>query len=143
MTKSKKAKAKNPQHAERKKAFDTVLETYRNAKDTGIGAVAISGGGKAVSNPARPSFIDFRCDVDRVINKCIPVAHTEIRIRFRAAYIDFDCTDYIEMEVHADRTMKMGLGRHNLEEGIGAEFKKRDIYPIKKYFHTVRKSRSV
>ena len=83
MTQNQKSKAKQkPQFSARKKAFDAVLEAYRSAKDVGIGAVAIGDGGKGVSNPVKPSLTDLRCDVDRVINKCVPAEQKALRLRF-------------------------------------------------------------
>lgn len=138
-----KAKKKPPQFAARKKAFDAVLEAYRNAKDTGsIGAVAIGEGGKGVSNPVRPSLTDFRCDVDRVLFKCIKDGG--LMARFACAYIMYDSDDPIEMEVYAEKVV--GSGRHGLEQGIGNEFIKRGIYPLhgkRGYFHTIRQPRGI
>jgi hypothetical protein len=142
MTKSQ--KSKKPQFAARKKAFDAVLEAYRSAKDVtgGIGAAAIGEGGKGVSNPVKPSLTDFRCDVDRVINKCVPESDKVMRLRFRLAYIEFDSENPIDMEVMAEKVI--GSGRHNLEQGMGAEFIKRGLYPLhgkRGYFHTIRQPR--
>jgi|ERR1035437_89956 hypothetical protein len=132
-----KPKKKPPQFAKRKRAFDAVLEAYRGAKDTGgIGAIAMGGGGKGVSNPAKPSLTDLRCDVDKVVNKCCP--RKIDRLRFRLAYIEYDSPDPIEMGRYAD---KMIVGKDNLEQGIGALFISREIYPIKKYFKTIRQWR--
>jgi hypothetical protein len=137
--KSQKSK-KPPQFAARKKAFDRVLEAYRDAKDTGgIGAAVLSGG-KGVSNPVKPSLTDFRCDVMKVVNKCL--LNAVDRLRFRLAYIDFDSESPIDCEVFAERVM--GSMRHGLEQGCGAEFIKRGIYPMhgkKGYFHTIRQPR--
>lgn len=139
-----KSQKKKPQFAARKKAFDEVMDAYRDAKDSngGIGAVVVSDGGRGVSNPVRPSLTDFRCDVDRVISKCIPYGHKALGLRFWLAYVMFDSESIIENEVYAEKVM--GSLRHNLEQGIGAEFIKRGIYPLhgkRGYFHVVRQSR--
>lgn len=138
--KSQKSK-KPPQFAARKKAFDRVLEAYRNAKDTngGIGAAALSGG-KGVSNPVRPTLTDFRCDCDKVFNHCL---RTDIdRLRFRLAYLKFDSESSIEQEMFADKVF--GAGRHSLEQGIGARFIAKGIFPMYGnggYFQTIRQPR--
>ena len=135
-----KPKKKPPQFGARKKAFDDVLDAYRKAKDTGIGAVVIGDGGKSVRIPTRPSLTDFRCDVDKVIRKC--VTNRVDFIRFRLAYVEFDSDNLIDMEIYADKVV--GTGRHNLEQGLGAEFIKRGIYPMhgkRGYFHVVRQPR--
>ena len=136
-----KSKKKPPQFAARKKAFDRVLEAYRDAKDAGgIGAIAMGDRGKGVSNPARPSLTDFRCDVSKVVNKC--VTNPIDRLRFQLAYIEFDSESSIECEMFAEKII--GSSRHGLEQGCGAEFIKRGIYPLHGnhgYFHTLRQPR--
>ena len=137
-------KKPKPLFAARKKAFDRVMEAYRSAKDTngGIGAMVIGAGGKGVMNPVRPTLTDFRADVDRVINKCISREQFELRLRFKAAYILFDSVSSIDCEVFAEKIM--GSMRHNLEQGIGALFKDRGIYPMYGrggYFTSIRQPR--
>jgi len=83
-----KSRKQKPQFAARKKAFDSVMTAYRQAKDTGLGTASIDGGGKGVSNPVRPSLTDFRCDVEKVINKCVTAQ--DMVVRFRASYINYD-----------------------------------------------------
>lgn len=139
MTKSRKQK---PQFANRKRAFDGVLAMYRQAQDVtgGMGAVNISEGGRGVSNPVRPSLTDFRCDVEKVINKCVKAQ--DAVVRFRAAYINYDSEDPIDIERYADKVI--GEGRHGLEQGIGALFIKHGIYPLHGkggYFTTIRQPR--
>ena len=138
-----KSKKQKPQFAKRKKAFDAVLEAYRSAGDTGgIGAMVIGAGGKGVMNPIRPTLADFRADVDRVINKCISREQFELRLRFKAAYILFDSVSSIDCEVFAEKIM--GSMRHGLEQGIGALFISRGIYPMYGrggYFTSIRQPR--
>jgi len=135
-------KNKSPQFAKRKKAFDSVMEAYRSAKDTngGLGAMVIDAGGRETMNPVRPTLTDFRADVDRVVNKCCPSRIS--RLRFRLAYIDYDSPDEIEMGKYADKIIS--TGKNNLEQGVGAEFIKRGIYPMYGkggYFSTLRTAR--
>jgi hypothetical protein len=137
-----KSQKKKPQFAARKKAFDDVMEMYRSSRDTtGIGAVDVSGGGKATAYHVKPTLTDFRCDVDKVIMKCTVGV---LRLRFVLTYIQYDSESSIDMEKHAD--IMLGSGRHNLEQGMGAEFIKRGIYPLRGgrgYFHCVRKPRGI
>ena len=135
-------KKQKPQFAKRKKAFDTVMQAYRDAKDVtgGMGAVTISDSGGGSPNPAKPNLADLRCDVERVIEKC--VTSEAMRVRFRAAYLEFDSEKPLDMEVFAHHVI--GSGRHNLEQGLGAEFIKRGIYPLngkRGYFHCIRQPR--
>jgi hypothetical protein len=135
-----KSKKKVP-YAKRKKAFDTVLEAYRSAKDLtgGLGAITISDTGKPAKNFVKPTLSDFRCDVVKVFTKILTQDNV---LAFYKAYIEFDSTDTIEMEMHADKLI--GSGRHNLEQGMGAEFIKRGIYPTTGkggYFKTIRQPR--
>ena len=130
------------QFAKRKHAFDAVMEAYRSAKDTngGLGAMMIGAGGKGVMNPVRPTLTDFRADVDKVTNKCCP--DKIIRLKFRLAYVNYDSPSSIDMERYADKVM--GDGRHNLEQGMGAEFIKRGIFSMYGkggYFRTIRQPR--
>jgi hypothetical protein len=106
----------------------------------GLGAILLGAGGKGVMNPVQPSLTDFRCDVDKVIKKCCP--RKPDKVRFRLSYILFDSPDPIEMERYADKVM--GGGRHNLEQGMGAEFVKRGIFPMYGkggYFRSIRQPR--
>ena len=133
---SPKPKRKAPQFAKRKAAFDAVMAAYRDCQGTTLGAVKYSDGSGGSRNPAKPTMTDFKCDVDRVLKKCVKQP-----VRFRLAYVEFDSDDPIEREVYAEKVM--GPTRHNLEQGIGAEFIRRHISPTrgkKGYFTSVRKN---
>ena len=135
-----KSRKLKPQFAARKKAFDSVMTAYRQAKDTGLGTASIDGGGKGVSNPVRPSLTDFRCDVEKVINKCVTAQ--DMVVRFRACYINYDSESSIDNERYADKVI--GSMRHGLEQGIGALFIKNGLFPLHGkggYFHTIRQPR--
>jgi len=139
--KSQKSK-KPPQFSKRKKAFDSVLAAFRDAKDTngGIGSIVLGAGGKGVMNPVRPSLTDFRCDVMKVLNHCL---RTYIdRLRFRLAYLEFDSESSIEREMFADKVF--GSGRHSIEQGVGARLISKGVYPLYgkgAYFTTIRQPR--
>src|ERR1019366_6519235 len=133
---------KRPQHAKRKKAFDAVMEAYRAARgvQVGVSAVTIGAGGKGTPNPTKPTPVDFRCDVEKVFHKILKTALDQQN--FYESYLDFDSEDYIERGMHAQKIY--GVKMHNLEEGVGAEFLKRGIYPMRgkdSYFLTIRKTK--
>jgi hypothetical protein len=136
-----KSRKSKPQHAERKKAFDDVLESYRQAHDTGgMGAIVIGDGGKGVSNPVRPSLTDFRCDCENIFGRCLK--GPDAWKNFYLAYVVYDSEDVIDMEMHAQKIL--GDGRHGLEQGMGALFIKHGIYPLHGkggYFHCIRQPR--
>ncbi len=132
---------KRPPYDKRKKAFDLVMEAYRSARDVkvGVSAVNIGSGGKGTANPVRPTLVDFRCDVERVFRKILK--SESAWDAFRQAYLDFDSEDYIERGMHAQKIY--GEAMQNLEEGMGAEFIKRGIYPMHgkdSYFRTIRRT---
>ena len=130
-------KKKTPPYAKRKAAFDDVLQAYRDCQVAPLSAIQYGEASGATRYEAKPTLTDFKCDVERVIKKCV----TD-RLNFFKAYVWFDSEDAIVREMHADHVI--GEGRHNLEQGIGAEFIKRKIYPTKGkggYFHVVRKER--
>ena len=136
-------KKRVPRFRENKKAFDTVMQCYRDSGNTSkVGAMQYNDGGSAVRNPATPTPLDFRCDVDRVIRKCIKDAYDYAL--FFITYVCYDTDDTIEFEMNADK--QFGPRRHNLEQGIGALFITRRIYPCsgkKGYFSTIRRKRHV
>jgi len=135
-------KRKSPQFAKRKHAFDSVLDSYRAARgiQVGVSAVNLGSGGKGTANPVRPTLVDFRCDVERVFNKILK--SESAWDAFRQAYLDFDSEDYIERGMHAQKIY--GEAMQNLEQGMGAEFIKRGIYPMHgngSYFKTIRRTK--
>jgi len=134
---------KRPPYDKRKKAFDLVMEAYRGAKNVkvGVSAVNIGGGGKGTANPVKPTLVDFRCDVERVFRKIFKDRLTSW-LDFQSAYLDFDSEDYIERGMHAQKIY--GEAMQNLEQGMGAEFIKRGIYPMHgkdSYFKTIRRTK--
>ena len=134
-----KPKKKSPPYAKRKRAFDEVLAAYRDSQVAPLSAIQYGEKGAATRYAAKPTLTDFKCDVDRVIAKCVK-DYARLAL-FVLAYVCYDSEDAIEREVYADHVM--GEGRHNLEQGIGAEFIKRKIYPTKGkggYFTAIRRS---
>jgi len=133
-----KPKKKSPPYAKRKLAFDDILQAYRDCQVAPLSAIQYGASLSGTRYAAKPTLTDFKCDVERVIKKCVKTG----KINFLKAYVWFDSEDVIEREVHADRVI--GEGRHNLEQGMGAEFIKRGLHPTKGkggYFNVIRKER--
>jgi hypothetical protein len=113
------------------------MASYRNANSVVLSAVQYNDSDGAPRYEGKPTPTDFRCDVDRVITKCIK--NLKRQVRFAMTYIHYDSVDPIDMEVYADKVM--GATRHGLEQGMGAEFIKRKLYPVSSYFKAVRQAR--
>jgi|ERR1019366_10231658 hypothetical protein len=111
----------------RKKAFDVVMQAYRDSVGSELGATQYSDRGSPSEPGLKPTPLDFRCDVDRVIKKCVRNLGA-----FRAVYIDCETDDEIEIGRRAQRII--GGGMHNLEQGMGALFIHRELSPPSKYF---------
>lgn len=122
-------------YAKAKKAFDAVMAAYRNFSVVSIKAVNLGANSQGVANPAKPTPIEFRCDVDKAVKLRLKGATVA---QFRETYAEYDSEDSIEMEMHAQRVL--GDRRHSIEQRLGAEFLRRGIYPIggKGYFHVIR-----
>lgn len=113
------------------------MQAYRDCQVAPLSAIQYNDGSGGTRYAAKPTLTDFKCDVERVIKKCV-----KSRQVFYLAYVFFDSEDAIEREVYADKLV--GEGRHNLEQGMGAEFLKRRLHPTKGkggYFHVIRKER--
>jgi hypothetical protein len=114
------------------------MQAYRDSLVVPLSAIQYSDGAGGTRYAAKPTLTDFKCDVDRVIKKCVKTG----RLNFKTAYVWFDSEDAIEREVYADKMI--GAGRHNLEQGMGAEFIRRKIHPTKGkggYFNVIRRQR--
>lgn len=114
------------------------MQAYRDCQVAPLSAIQYGDSSGGTRYAAKPTLTDFKCDVERVIKKCVKTG----KINFLKAYVWFDSDDSIEREIHADHVI--GAGRHNLEQGMGAEFLKRKIHPTKGkggYFHVIRKER--
>lgn len=103
----------------------------------GASKLPTGGGGKSSPNPAKPSVVDFRADVMKVVNAKLPKDVT--LSKFLAAYVLYDSEDAIEREVHAQK--HLGDRRHSVEQRLGEEFIKRGIYPVqgRGYFYALRR----
>lgn len=156
-------KTKKPQHSQNKRAFDETMKAFRSGKDLGLGAVNIylqhpegcrcnlgldcsCGIGrrkgampsKASANPARPTTIDFQCDVMTAIKAKLKEG---LLAKFLQAYVLFDSEDTIDIEQHAQKVL--GDRRHSVEQRLGAEFRRRQIFPVTGehgYFHSLRRA---
>jgi hypothetical protein len=127
-------------YAANKKAFDEVMQYYRDTHDVGLGAMSYEHVGMGgTPNRAKPTPTDFRSDVELVIYPLLAKKRIPF-YRFIAAYILWDSEDPIENEMHAHKLL--GDRRHSIEQRMGEEFRNRDIFPVrggKGYFHVLRK----
>jgi|ERR1700675_1245963 len=131
-------KRKKKDFAKNKRAFDAVFHHYRNLNSIGsIHALNMEkAGGGGSPNPAKPTPLDFRCDVDKIIKKVVPMKHFA---RFLQVYVFFEGATEIEQEKYADKIL--GGMRHSFEQRMGEQFHQRKIFPVqgRGYFHSVRR----
>lgn len=138
--KPKPKKVKPPKFAVNKRAFDETLRAFRDSHGNALGAMQYNDSSGVPRYEAKPTPTDFKCDVEKVISKC--AKKWPGLKNFYLAYVVFDSDDTIEIEVHANRVI--GEGRHGLEQGMGAEFIRRKLFPAqgkKGYFNAIRKWR--
>jgi hypothetical protein len=128
-------KRKPKDHRKNKRAFDSVMSHLRKCSTSTLGASKLPGSsGKSSPNPVKPSVIDFRADVMKAVTARLP---KDISLeKFVEAYVDFDTEDDIEREVHAQKILHDR--RHSAEQRCGDEFILRGIYPVNRYFTSVR-----
>jgi hypothetical protein len=93
-------------------------------------------GGKTSVNPAKPSTLEFKCDVYLAIQAACP--KNVSLVDFCIAYLLFDSDDEIERNVYALKIL--GPRCHSVEQRVGAEFVRRKIFPVqgKGYFYAPR-----
>ena len=115
----------------RKRAFDVVMQAYRDSIGSELSATQYTDRGAPSEPGPKTTPVDFRVDVDRVIKKCVQNLGA-----FRAVYITCDTDDEIEIGKRAQRII--GGGMHHLEQGMGALFIVRELHPPAKYFKAVR-----
>lgn len=114
--------------AKYQQAFNEVLEGYENTKyRSEISAMGgIQEGGRTTSNPARPTQSDFVCDVENAI--LFVVKKTELLKKIIDTYI------------MGEEGVLTKSRQHHFEQRIGKIFEARNIWPINKYFLTIRKA---
>lgn len=113
--------------AKNKKAFEEVLDYYEISKSKSLVNVmdtAKDNGLNGTINPAAPSILDFICDVDQTIK--IVIDNKNILQKFFETYIIGNDT--------LDKSEK-----NSFEQRIGRLFITRGIWPVRKYFFTIRK----
>lgn len=146
MLRKKKEKVKNANHAANKRAFDGVMTHLRLLGRPWLSPchavnpeATISGGSR---NPAKPTSVEFWCDVFIAIRATCP--RDISYVRFFLAYVlgDADQEDAIARELHAQKTL--GDRRHSVEQRVGAEFIRRGIFPVQArgYFYCPRVARA-
>jgi hypothetical protein len=133
----KKKKPRN--YARNKRAFDRTFEMYRALSvTTALSARDMSAARGATRNPAKPTALDFRADVDNVVKVVVP---KKWLIRFYATYTVSVSESPIEQGVFEGK-MLGGL-RHSFEQRIGEMLFRKKIYQEQgsSYFNSVRKAR--
>jgi hypothetical protein len=127
-------KKKPKNYARNKRSFDKVFELYRALSvTTALSARDMSSARGAARDPAKPTALDFRCDVDNVVKLIVP---KKWLIKFYATYTVSASDSVIEQGVF-EHKMLGGL-RHSFEQRIGEMLFRKNIGSD--YFHTIRKS---
>ena len=109
--------------AKNKKAFYQTIEVYALFKTKSLSVKDLFSN-STTPNPAKPSPTDFICDVENQI-KIVMKTKKEL-------------TDFME-------TYIMGMGREGttrIEQRIGQLFISREIWPIARYFKTIRRKQT-
>jgi hypothetical protein len=132
-------KKKPKNFARNKRAFDKTFALYRALSiTTALSAQDMSATRGATRNPAKPTPLDFRCDIDNVVKLIVP---KKWLIKFYATYTTSVSESEIEQGIFEDK-MLGGL-RHSFEQRIGDMLCRKKIYQEhgNGYFHSVRKAR--
>ena len=101
-----------------------------------VSAVNIGAPSGGSRNPAKPTPLDFRCDVDKAVKTIVPEGKLR---RFYLAYTTPASEDEIEQGVFEQSIL--GGVRHRLGAAFGRScFIKRGLYPVqgRGYFYSVR-----
>jgi hypothetical protein len=107
------------------KAFEDVMKHYETMKwSSAISIIDTSDGAKSTGNPAQPTKTDFICDVDMQITKVIKNPKL--------------LNDFFETFIMGDELLSLGQ-KSELEYKIGELFLRNGIWPVAKYFTTMRK----
>lgn len=102
-----------------------------------INPEAAGGKGPNVKNPVTPLPLDFWCDVLLAIRAVLPRG---VSLKnFMLAYIVYDSEDELERNMHAVKVL--GGRAHSVEQRLGAEFVRRQIWPIWVYCNPPRPGR--
>ena len=127
-------KKKPRNYARNKKAFDCAFELYRALSvTTALSARDMSAGRGATRNPAKPTALDFRCDIDNVVKLIVP---KKWLIRFYATYTVSASDSAIEQGMFEDKML--GELRHSFEQRIGEMLWRKKIGSD--YFHSIREA---
>lgn len=130
---------KTTAYSKNKKAFDTVMLHLRRMDAPQLGALGAMdfrqvGGSATSKNPIAPNAVEFRCDVLLAIKASIPKG---VSLKnFALAYLLYDSDDETERNVYAQKVL--GGRVHSVEQRIGAEFVRREIWPETAYMHPPR-----
>lgn len=125
---NRKKKRQNP--GKNKRAFDSVLATYRKMGQANVGCVRIGGEpGAQYKIKTKPSAVEFRADVQKVVHSVIK--DHEKRFWFWSAY-SYDSINPIDNEKFVQ--LMLGDRRHSWEQRIGKAFVEMKIFPTRGYF---------
>lgn len=133
---------KTQAYAKNKKAFDDVMTRMRRMGSPKLGPLgamnfAKAGGSPSAKNPVAPNLVEFRCDVMMAVRAAMPKGVS--LAKFVQAYLLYDSEDVIEQNVFAQKVM--GGRVHSVEQRIGAEFVRREIWPEAQYMYPPRVER--
>lgn len=123
-----KKKFENQDYRTPKLAFDQVMEQYAQAAPS-VRAVNMAGSSGGSANPANPTIVDFRVDVEEQVKKVIKNKKhlTEFIVRYGAGVERLSTADQ-----HLFARYEQRLGRLFLDVGL---------HPLGSYFITQRKQR--
>lgn len=115
-----------------------------------VRAVNMAAGSGGSPNPAKPTPLEFRCDVEKCIRSVVPsrfhkrfqdaYVFIPIEVLLRAKYPEIDSL-YILEQKWAD--FVLGSARHSFEQRLGDMFIKKGLHPVQGhgYFWCERKAR--
>ena len=115
-------------YAQFKKSFDQVMEQYAQAAPS-VRAVNMAGSSGGSANPANPTIVDFRVDVEEQVKKVIKNKKhlTEFIVRYTLGVERLSVADQ-----HLFARYEQRLGRLFIDVGL---------HPLGQYFITQRKRR--
>jgi hypothetical protein len=124
---NRKKKKQNP--GKNKKAFDSVLATYRKLSSSNLGCVRLGGApGAQYKIKTKPSAVEFRADVCKLVQQ---VVKKDKLVWFWSAY-SFDSPDPLDIEIFTSKML--GERKHSWEQRLGAKFIESKVFPTRGYF---------
>lgn len=116
--------SKREKQERNRRIFKDVINHYIDTKyNSKIMAVDLSRPERGTPNPARPTPVDFMCDVEMLIERIVP--KTLLKNFFNEYIMENNSLDQSEKD--------------SFEQQLGSTFAKCQMWPIRKYFLTIRK----